>query len=98
MKKNSTPVPIKKSSNSTAELHARQSTLNAIMQFARSYTYVPKLQAGLGNMVANWCHSAEEEQPIYSPQEYLGIFLPQYQGARGKKGWATCVWLNPMEW
>ncbi|MBQ5750357.1 MAG: hypothetical protein IIV86_03420 [Bacteroidaceae bacterium] len=53
MKKNSTPVPIKKSSNSTAELHARQSTLNAIMQFARSYTYVPKLQAGLGNMVAN---------------------------------------------
>ena len=53
MKKNSTPVSIKKTPNSTAELHARPSTLNAIMQFARSYTYVPKLQTGLGNMMAN---------------------------------------------
>ena len=53
MKKNSTPVSIKKSSNSTAELHARPSTLNAMMLFARSYTYVPKLQTGLGNMMAN---------------------------------------------
>jgi hypothetical protein len=53
MKKNSTPVSIKKTPNSTAELHARPSTLNAIMQFARSYTYVPKLQVGLGNMIAN---------------------------------------------
>ncbi|MBR3951088.1 MAG: hypothetical protein IKJ79_04165 [Bacteroidaceae bacterium] len=53
MKKNSTPVSIKKISGSTAELHARQSTLNAIMQFARTYTYVPKLQAQLGSMLPN---------------------------------------------
>ncbi len=53
MKKNSTPVSIKKTTDGTTELHARPSTLNAIMQFARSYTYVPKLQVGLGNMVAN---------------------------------------------
>ena len=53
MKKNSTPVSIKKTPNSTAELHARPSTLNAIMPFARSYTSVPKLHAGLGNIVAN---------------------------------------------
>ena len=53
MKKNSTPVSFKKTSYSTAELHARQSTLNALMQFARTYTYVPKLQSGLGNVVIN---------------------------------------------
>ncbi len=53
MKKNSTPVTIKSSRNRTAELHARPSTLSAIMQFARSYNYVPKLQGELGSYVAN---------------------------------------------
>ena len=53
MKKNSTPVSIKTSQNRTAELHARPSTLNAIMQFARSYTYVPKLQGELGSYIAS---------------------------------------------
>lgn len=53
MKKNSTPVSTKTSQNRTAELHARPSTLSAIMQFARTYTYVPKLQGELGGYVMN---------------------------------------------
>ncbi|MBR6756884.1 MAG: hypothetical protein IKM35_00175 [Bacteroidaceae bacterium] len=53
MNKNSTPVSIKTSQNRTTELHARPSTLEAIMQFARSYNYVPKLQGELGSCMAN---------------------------------------------
>ncbi len=53
MKKNSTPVSIKTSRNHTNERHARPSTLSAIMQFARSYSYVPKLQGELGSCIAN---------------------------------------------
>ena len=52
MKKNSTPVSVKTSRN-RIELHARPSTLNAIMQFARFYSYVPKLQGELGSCLAN---------------------------------------------
>ena len=53
MKKNSTPVTTKTTRNRTAELHARPSTLSAIMHFARSYNYVPKLQGDLGGFIAN---------------------------------------------
>ncbi len=53
MNKNSTPVSVKTSQNHAAELHARPSTLEAIMQFARSYNYVPKLQGELENCMAN---------------------------------------------
>lgn len=53
MKKNSTPVSVKTSRNRTAELHARPSTLCAIMQFARSYTYVPQIQ---GELVGSMAH------------------------------------------
>lgn len=53
MKKNSTPVSTKTSQKCVAELHARPATLSAIMQFARSYSYVPKLQGALGSMIAN---------------------------------------------
>lgn len=53
MKENSTPVPEKTSCTSTNQLHARPSTLSAIMQFARSYTYVPKLQNGLQSCAVN---------------------------------------------
>ena len=53
MKENSTPVSEKTYSTSTDQLHARPSTLSVIMQFARTYTYVPKLQNGLQSCVAN---------------------------------------------
>lgn len=53
MKKNSTPLSIKSSRNRATELHARPSTLSAIMQFARSYNYVPKLQGELGTYVTH---------------------------------------------
>lgn len=53
MKKNSTLVSAKTSQNRVAELHARPSTLSAIMQFARSYSYAPKLRGELGSFVAN---------------------------------------------
>lgn len=53
MKKNSTPVSTQSSGSHSTELHARPSTLHAIMQFARSYSYVPKLQGELSSFMAN---------------------------------------------
>ncbi len=54
MKKNSTPLSIIKTPcKKTTEFHARPSTLSALMQFARAYSYEPKLQGDLGNFVAN---------------------------------------------
>lgn len=53
MKKNSTPVSDKTSRNRVAELHARPATLSAIMQFARSYSYAPKVRGDLGGYIAN---------------------------------------------
>ena len=53
MKKDTTPLSIVKRPCKQAELHPRRRTLNAIMQFARAYTYEPALRGELGNFIAN---------------------------------------------
>lgn len=55
MKKNSTPESTVKerSKMHDASLRPRRSTIDAIRQFARAYTYEPQLRGELGNLVAN---------------------------------------------
>lgn len=55
MKKNSTSVSTVKERNKTQDetLRPRRSTIEAIRQFARAYTYEPQLRGELSNLVAN---------------------------------------------
>ncbi len=54
MKKNSTPLSILESSrHKMPELRPRRRTIEAIRQFARAYSYEPKLAGELANFIAN---------------------------------------------
>lgn len=55
MKKNSIPESTVKerSKDNETSLRPRRSTIDAIRQFARAYTYEPQLRGELGNLIAN---------------------------------------------